>query len=122
MEHPEAKFVRGDRVRVTPESTEELEHLFPEGFETYEGIVRSVRLDYTGGWGTRPAVFKAWVYTVSLDQKPTAGGLYFLETDLTLVRPYVVGKLDEIVKGLEDRIADIRQTQAEELKRRGLSS
>lgn len=120
MEHPEAKFVRGDRVQVTPESTVELEHLFPEGFETYEGIVRSVRLDYTGGWGNRPRVFKAWVYTVSLDQDPSKGGLYFLETDLTLIRPYVVGKLDEIVVRLEAQIAEIRKTQQEELKRRGL--
>jgi hypothetical protein len=108
------KFKRGDRVTINPEAVEGLEHLFPKGFHTFNGTVRSSRID----WHYDPYPERKdryYVYGVVMDQDSSVTNISFVEEDMTLLLSADIVALDNVIKHSEanlEALKTIRNTMA----------
>lgn len=103
----EKKFHRGDIVSVHPEALEGLEHLFPEGFSTFNGTVSSERLDYRyTKYPEKEDI--GYIYTVRMDQDPSVPNLQFVDKDLTRLISADIVALDKVIARMEANLEALR--------------
>jgi hypothetical protein len=97
------KYKRGDRVTINPEAVEGLEHLFPDGFSTFEGTVTSSR--FTFSYDPYPKMANEhYVYNVALDQDRSVHNLQFVEADMSLLLPADIAALDVVIGRSESNL------------------
>lgn len=103
----EKKFKRGDIVSVHPEAVEGLEHLFPEGFSTFNGTVVSERLEWQ--YTNYPEKSDSgYSYTVRMDQDVSIPNLQFVDKDLTRLISADIVALDKVIARMEANLEALR--------------
>jgi hypothetical protein len=114
------KYKRGDRVTINPAAVEGLEHLFPEGFLTFNGTVIGSRFSFS--YDPYPNMANEhYVYTVALDQDSTVRNLQFVEADMTLLLSADVVALDKVIAQLESNLEALKIIRNNQAAYRGKS-